>query len=99
MTVSAEVHSDDFVFKVSFDATSWFERAPDKAIVDLIACGFGGDYPADEVALSYEESNSDIGALMDYCRGQSEVGFECHVHEPDAEIWLRERRPHLLPKG
>ena len=93
--IHAEVHSDDYRHQVDFDALPWFEQATDEEIVALAACGWGGDYEADEVALFFEDKNPAIAVLLDHCRAADECGFECHVDEADALAWVRKHRPAL----
>lgn len=99
--IRAEVHSDDFIYQVKFDATKWFETVTDQEIIDLIECDFGGDYPADYVAQNLAESNSELTDFFAYfdekpvmLNGDT-VGFECHVNGDDAEYWILKNRPHL----
>lgn len=100
--IEAECHSDDYTFEIEFDCLSWFEQASDQEITDLIKCGYGGDNPADEVALFYEEDNEEISALMRVCRRSARsddtrnpIGFECHINEGQAKLWIAINRPHL----
>jgi len=58
--IRAEVHSDDYVRQVKFDATKWFESASDQEIINLINCDFGGDYPADSVAENLSVFNQEL---------------------------------------
>lgn len=98
MPISAEVHSDDRLFEVEFDAEPWFDQAGDGRIISLADCEWGGDLPADEVASFFEEIIPEIETLMDHCRARmSPVGFECHVNEKDALRWVWAHRPHLEP--
>src|SRR5437879_738008 len=63
--IEAEVHSDDGVHEVTFDAALWFAQATDDEIRDLAKCGWGGDYPADAVALFFEDSDPGDGAVAE----------------------------------
>jgi len=58
--IQAECHSDDQVVKVSFYADPWFRQSPDQDIFELAKCGWGGDYPADRVALWMAGQNTEI---------------------------------------
>jgi hypothetical protein len=95
--IRAEVHTDDFAFTAKFDALPFFESATPKQIVDLAECDWGGDYPADEVALFFDERSGydDITRLFDY-DVKRKTGFECHVHAPDAIAWLKANRPDVF---
>ena len=87
--ISAEIHSDDFRFKVDFDATPWFEQATSEQIIALIKCDWRGDYAADDVATFFEDVNSKIANLLDYCRrGEGDFGFEVSVNGEEALNWL-----------
>jgi hypothetical protein len=95
-TVRAEVHSDDHMHEVAFDAVEWFQQASDEEIIALAKIEWGGDYEADEVAKHFEDENEGIEALMSYCcRSQNAVGFECSVGSEDALKWLKEHRPRV----
>ena len=96
--IRAEVHSDDLVFEVAFDAEPWFVQATDDDILDLADIGWGGNYPADAVAHFFEDSIHEIGDLMGYCQRKDGVGFECHVNEEDALKWLAASRPELFDR-
>jgi hypothetical protein len=105
--ISAEAHSDDFNVERSFDATPWFEQASGKKILDLAKCGFGGDYPADNVAefMSYYLDNRGDGDLKELFTYLGIIandpvkkdchGFECHVDPEEARAWIKEHRPIL----
>jgi hypothetical protein len=96
-TIRAEVHSDDRVHEVKFDAMKWFEQASDQEILDLAnEAGWGGDREADAVALHLEDENEEIEALMEYVRAQDAGGFECHVNVEDAMRWLKANKPQVF---
>jgi hypothetical protein len=98
--VRAECHSDDYAWQVPFDAAPWFAQATDGEILDLAACGWGGDYPADAVARFFEPLNAEIAGLFEYLwrQGGRQVGpgFECRVEAAYAVRWVRRHRPHLF---
>ena len=96
-TIPAEVHSDDFVYETSFDALPWFEQASDDEIVELAECEWGGDYPADDVARHFEDSDTDVAAVFNYA-ARTDNGFECHVEEEPAIKWLKANKPELLER-
>jgi hypothetical protein len=100
--IRAEVHADDFVIEVQFDAHAWFANADDEAILALDRCGWGGDYPADAVAEWYQGKLPEVDRLFDHLARIRDdrfkkdcCGFECHVDADDALMWLRMRRPKL----
>lgn len=90
--IRAEAHTDDFAATAKFDATPFFREAALESIVALSDCGWGGDYPADEVARHCQslDGYEDVAEVFE-ATGNG-VGFECHVHEPDALGWLKEHR-------
>ena len=51
MAVKAECHSDDRICECPFNAIPWLKKATYEEIEALHLCGWGGDYPADEVAI------------------------------------------------
>jgi len=99
--IKANVHSDDHCYDVVFEATAWFIDASDADIINLANCNWRGDYPADNVALFFEDYDPSIARLLEYCRDSQSgfaegVGFECYVDEDDALKWLEENRPWIL---
>lgn len=93
--IRAEVHSDDYRKKATFDASKWFEEASDEEILALAACDFGGDYPADAVAEWFSDSNPNVSSVLDWAADHDECGFECHVDESQAMAWLKKHRRAL----
>jgi hypothetical protein len=90
--IKAECHSDDRAVEVSFDATPWFEQASQEDIESLKECGWGGDYPADDVAIFMAEHNGEIQDMFKYIEFRHKIehiGFECHVDSEDAEKWIK----------
>lgn len=100
--IRARVWSDDHLRETDFDATPWFvEDATDEMILDLVDCGWRGDYPADSVALYVGDYNSDVEKVLDYVAVRKlveDMGFECAVNEEDAIKWMAIHRPHLRTK-
>jgi hypothetical protein len=82
--IKAEIHSDDHVFEYEFDAEPWFKQATALEIKKLVECGFGGDYPADDVAHFLADQDPEIEKVLDYCRKRSDQGFEVHINEEQA---------------
>jgi hypothetical protein len=96
--VGAEAHSDDRASEVSFDAAPYFEQASDGDLTKLAACGWGGDYPADEVAMFMADRNNQLADLFKYveiARRVKDIGFECHVEAEEAMAWIETNRPEL----
>lgn len=103
MSVSATVHSDDRTHEVVFDAEPYLAQASDSQIEALIECGWGGDYPADEVAEFFQEDNERIAALFEHLHSirdrrshKDMCGFECYVDGEQALAWVTANRPYLL---
>ena len=92
--IGAEVHSDDHVAEVSFDATEWFEQATNSDILALRKIGWGGDYAADVVAQFFS-LDDDVEHLFWYVRAHDDIGYECHVDADDALEWIRQNRTSL----
>ena len=93
--IKAEAHSDDRASEVQFDATPWFEAATDQEIEKLAAAGWGGDYPADEVAMQMADSVDGLADMFKYieiAHKIRDVGFECHVDSDSALAWLKLHR-------
>ena len=95
----AECHSDDRNVEVQFDAAPWFEQASKDDVMELASCGWGGDYPADDVAVHMADSVTRIADMFQYLeiiahdRSKKDCcGFECHVERDDALIWLKKNR-------
>lgn len=101
--IRAEAHSDDHNVEIEFDAVRWFKQAADDDILDLAECGWGGDYPADAVAMFFDGKRNGTGGLFRYLETIADDwskkdlrGFECNVNEEDAIKWLRKHRPAVL---
>lgn len=103
--VPAECHSDNHVVQANFDAAPWLKRAPAKNIIALCKCGWGGDYPADQVAIDMARRIPRIKFMFEYVFAQQsageDVGYECHIQGDEARKWLKVNRPRIyaqLPK-
>ena len=94
LRVNAEVHSDDFVWSVKFNAINWFEKADLPAIFALARIGWRGDYAADDVAHFFEEENPEIQSLLAYCL-KTDQGFEVVINSQEAEAWVKLNRPFV----
>ena len=100
VTIKAKAHSDDRVYEVDFDAEPYFRNANAEAILQLAKCGWGGDYPADNVVLYVAEKslNDNVVAMFGYLERKNktaDVGFECRVDRESAMRWLKDRMPLL----
>jgi hypothetical protein len=101
--ITAECHSDDFAVECQFNATRFFEKVKGHDIIALAECGWGGDYPADEVAMyaaGYDKQVSDMFKYIEIRNKNSKekIGFECHVDENPAMTWLKNNRPRIHAK-
>ena len=93
--VKAECHSDDRKIEASFDAEPYLIQATDDQIKSLIACGLGGDYPADRIVEFFAGTLNDVRKMFDYCADKDE-GFECHITDTEAFwAWIKTHRPAL----
>lgn len=93
--VKAECHSDDRKIEASFDAEPYLIQATDDQIKSLIACGLGGDYPADRIVEFFAGTLNDVRKMFDYCADKDE-GFECHITDTEAFwAWIKKNRPAL----
>lgn len=90
--IPAEVHTDDQVHKVHFDAVEFFEQASDNEIRNLHKIGWGGDYDSDYVAHFMSDKDVNVSGLFER---KGEQGFECHIDSDKAESWVSEHRPEL----
>ena len=93
--VLAEMRSDDEHVRLDTDVTAWLAEATDDQIVDLAACGFGGDYAADDVAYGLADEQQPVAAMLDHARS-NDVGFEVHVDQQAATQWILANRRHLM---
>ena len=101
LTVQARATTDDHKVDVTFDATPWLRQATEAALLALAGCGFGGDYPADEVAHQSVTLLGDAGLaklfayleIVNQFPVREAVGFECRVDEDQARAWLKRHRP------
>jgi hypothetical protein len=91
-SVSARVGSDDPLWpEVRFEAAAILEGMTDKQILALAECGWGGDYPADDVAHAAAPDLPEVARLIDHGDG-----FECHLDDTFAWWWIVRRRPGLI---
>ena len=103
--IKAEVHTDDYMYydespdedhRTGFDATGWFEQASEKEILELAEIGWGGNYPADDVAWWAEDGipHPQIQSMFRYTQARN-IGFECHVDGKAAMAWLLAHKPDV----
>lgn len=89
LRVTCEIYSDDRRYHLrDVDATPWFKQASVVDMLRLAECGYGGDYPADEVAHWLCATNGDVANLMDYVTHVPDMGFECRVNRDQARAWV-----------
>jgi hypothetical protein len=100
MSIRAEVHDDNHIFEVEFDATPYFAQASLEEIVELAQTDWAYDYPADAVALFFEDGPhkiDEIEDLMEYTRRtqgrRGAIGFGCSVTSEDVYAWLEAEHP------
>lgn len=103
LEVPAEVHSDDRVCECPFDAAVWLKKASYKDIKALHDCDWGGDYPADQVAIDMAGKDDDIAFMFKYIEKKNKgvkehIGFECHVQKPEALKWLDKNRNQIYTR-
>jgi len=93
--IPAEAHTDDYKVKVEFDAIYWFQGASAYDIARLAACGWRGDYPADNVAELCANHDPEVQRVFDYLKivnhPETTCGFECAVNAEAALAWLQMR--------
>jgi hypothetical protein len=93
--IKAECHSDDRKIEVSFDAEPFIIQATNEQLKGIIACGLGGDYPADRIVEFFAGTLNDVRKMFDYCADKDE-GFECHITDTEAFwAWIKKNRPAL----
>lgn len=88
--LSNETHIFDF------DATRFFEQAPDEEIRKQIDTNFEGDGIFAVVGFM-QDFHPELAALISYSE-HTEVGYWGWVDIPQAKSWIKEHRPHLLPQ-
>jgi hypothetical protein len=95
-------HSDDGVVEVQFDASSWFNQASEKEILDLARCGWKNDYPADQVVFYMSDRDQRIADMMKYLElikndpmKKDLGGFACAIDETESLVWLKQHRRTL----
>jgi hypothetical protein len=102
MTITARTYSDDRIVDIRFDAEWWFGNVGDQEIIDLAECGWGGDYPADAVAISMADHDTAVAEMFAHIERVSSpgkpVGFECHVDATEALTWLDDNKPELAAR-
>ncbi len=100
--VTARFFSDDHVFDFEFDASAWMAQAGDQALTAVFNCGFGGDYPTDDIGLWMEaqrdEEFVEAFVYINAIQKRKTLGFEVKVDGEDYCNWLQLHRPALLAK-
>lgn len=101
--VFAEVHTDDRVAQVHFDARGYLAQATDQEIASIVFVGFRNAEPMDRIAEWERDraKNADVQDLFAYLgvvgkNPASEVGFECRVNATQMLEWLAEHRTQTL---
>jgi len=106
MTIVAEVRSDDYAYRVRFDAEPWFRQAGDHRILSLASAGWGNNYMADAVVEYFDgkEDYEGVTKLFEYVSAHptmgrlDTLGFECSCIDQGAALrWIEANRPHLFP--
>ncbi len=83
--IQARCYSDDRNVDVEFDATLWWAQASEEQKQALRDCGWGGDYPADEVAIFMADHDEGVKRMFTYLE-IIDIGFECHVEPVEEEL-------------
>ena len=101
--VKARCYDDLHIADVDFDAAGWFQQATDDEVSRLAKRGWGGDYPADEVAQYKREFDPQVAAMFNLIEAHNEaakrdIGFECYVDAESAMAWLDKYRPELAER-
>lgn len=99
--INADTHTDDWAIEVKFDATPYFEQAPEEDLANLIECGFEDDEPADQVAIHLADTNDQIAAMFTYLEARNRasrksIGFEVNVDPEQALDWIKQNRPSVF---
>jgi hypothetical protein len=104
-TIAAEIHSDNRLYEVRFEAVQWFKKASDQDILDIAEVDWGnkktnwGCQSTAEIALSAKKKNPEIAVLLEYTSQTQDTwcpqGYECTVDGDDAMAWLKVKRPAL----
>ncbi len=88
----AEVHSDDQRARTEFDARPILLQMDHGWLLDLARCDWGGEQPADDVALMAEKYDSNVREVFEHV-SRSDGGFECTIDGDRALEWLKDNRP------
>jgi hypothetical protein len=105
--ITATATTDDLAIHVDFDATPYFEQASEEELLALADCGWGGDYPADDVAHFMEGSgDKQLDRLFTYLEIKNDfrsddddpTGFEVQIARGEALDWLTNFKPEVLAK-
>ena len=99
--VPAKFTTDDHEFVIDFDASGYLGQASVQNIVDIIECGYSGDYPTDAIADFERAPGRNIAIwrafqYLEYRTGSGDVGFECRVDGEAMLGWLLRYRRHEL---
>jgi len=101
--IGATCSSDDGQQEYAVDVTSFFEKATDEAILDLVAQDFRpGSWEAQDIAESLRETDGGIYDIFRHigseARQHREVGVLCDINREELLDWLRLHRPHLAER-
>jgi hypothetical protein len=97
-TVKAEVYSDDFAMSATFDCAHFLDSATEPELLQLVACGFRGDFRADVVAHFMADYDCDVRAILTYVE-REQLCFEVAVNANEARAWLAKHRPEVDISG
>ncbi len=94
--VPAQIGIDDEFEPVEFNASPFLGAASLEQILALAACGWRGDYPADDVAWHVRGmyGYAAVDALLTRVENEGK-GFEVSVDEAEARRWLALVRPEV----
>lgn len=94
----AEAHSDDWVYKVDFNAARYFQTVTAAEILAVLNCDCCNDYPMDEVAQFASGYDTDVKELFGYIRlvnnkrTRNFMRFECSMEKQALLDWLQIHR-------
>ena len=100
--VTARIHSDDYLFETTFDATDWLIQATESDIIQLAKEDWKACQTSDNIAYFARQTGSYLDELLTHCESLTDIGedcgFWCDIDQQEARDWLSRNRPDIAAK-
>src|SRR5690554_6427794 len=95
--IQTAARTDDWVLRVKFDATPYFEAADEAQLRALADHDWKGKEPVTDIVTALAPHTPRLRHLLDYAKKKG-IRFVCIVNRADAEEWIKENRPKWAPR-